>query len=170
MSQFHRISVTDRSNFAAYLDGELVDDETRRIEGVLAENAVARTDLEQLSRTYELLDELPRVNAPKDFAAETVKTARLAEQTTDFTQTRWYRTSVEALRLSGWTLGLVVAACLGYAVTSRWVPRPSDPLVDELPLIDNLDKYQEIHDFEFLQRMAGSAILMERIRSEAANE
>lgn len=170
MTQFHRISVSDRSDFAAYLDGELPDNETRRIEGVLAENAVARADLEQLSRTYELLDELPRVNAPKDFAAETVKTARLAEQSTDITQTRWYRTSVEALRLSGWTLALVIAACLGYVATSRWIPQPRDPLVDELPLIDNLDKYQEIHDYAFLERMAGSAILMERVRSEAANE
>ncbi len=170
MSQFQRISATDRSNFAAYLDGELPDDQTRQIEGVLADNAVARNDVEQLSRTYELLDELPRVSAPQDFAAETVKTARLAEIRTDITETSWYRNSVEAARLAGWTIALVVAACLGYAVTSRLVPQEHDQLVDELPLIQNLDKYQEIHDFDFLQRMAGSAILMERIRSEAANE
>jgi hypothetical protein len=110
------------------------------------------------------------VNAPKDFAAETVKTARLGEQKTDFTETRWYRISVDAARLAGWTLALVAAACLGYAATSRWVPRPHDPLVNELPLIENLEKYQEIGDYDFLERMAGSALLMERIREEAANE
>ena len=63
MDKMKRVSVEDRDNFVAYLDGELSPDEIKKLEGILADSPVARKDVEMLVRTYELLDLLPRPQA-----------------------------------------------------------------------------------------------------------
>ena len=52
-----------RETLVAYLDGELDEAATQKIEQTLAENSDVRGEVESLARTFEMLDELPRQEA-----------------------------------------------------------------------------------------------------------
>ena len=91
MDKMKRVSVEDRDNFVAYLDGELSPDEIKKLEGILADSPVARKDVEMLVRTYELLDLLPRPQATTEFTQRTMATVKLADVKPDLTQSWWYK-------------------------------------------------------------------------------
>ncbi len=84
MSRLTRLSTDERNNLVAYLDGELEDDATQRIEEVLSQSPVARNDVELLVKTYDLLDLLPRPKASAEFTQKTIATARMTEVKVDY--------------------------------------------------------------------------------------
>lgn len=159
-----RLTTEQRYELVAYLDGELDEQATARIEKLLAENAVARADVELLAATYELLDSLPRPKASSEFTEKTLATARLAEVKPDITQSPFYRGVQQSLPYFGWAAAMIVAGLLGFAATYRWVPQPHDELVRELELIQHLDKYQEVGSIEFLERLASQEPLRNELR------
>src|SRR5919109_2292772 len=110
MDKFSRLSGTQRANLVAYLDGELDDQETAEIESVLAASAVARNYVELLARTYDLLDELPRVKAPREFTERTLTTVRLDGVRPDITQTEWYRRMRRGAVLLAWLAAMTAAS------------------------------------------------------------
>ena len=162
-----RLTTEQRLDLVAYLDGELNESETQRIEKLLAESEVARAEVEVLAATYELLDELPRARASKDFTEKTMATARLEEVRPDISQSPLFRRLYRAVPYLGWTVAMIVAGGLGFAATRFWTPQPHDPLVRELDLIRNLDKYSEVGSVDFLQRLASSEALMQELRGES---
>jgi anti-sigma factor RsiW len=164
MAKLERLTQEDRDNLTAYLDGELEEDATRRIESILANSAVARTDVEALARTYELLDSLPRPTAPEDFTERTVATAKLEKYHKPLIQQPLFRTLQRTAVLVGWSAALLAAATYGFALTNRWVPREEDGLLRDFALIRDLDLYSEAKDVEFLQELAGQKQLLDEIR------
>ena len=79
MEQRETLTEEQRENLVAYLDGELDDNESARIEQLLAENPAAREAAELLSRTMALLDELPHVSTSQDFTARTLSAIKVAQ-------------------------------------------------------------------------------------------
>ncbi|MBN1943823.1 MAG: zf-HC2 domain-containing protein [Phycisphaerae bacterium] len=71
--------MTGRENISeqlsAYLDGELPDEDARRVEAALAENAKLAGELEQLRKTRQLIQSLPHAQAGDDFAEKVVQAA-----------------------------------------------------------------------------------------------
>src|SRR5690348_13404435 len=61
-----RLSIDERSNLVAYLDGELNDAQTRAIATKLTQSLTARREVEALQKTWEMLDLLPRPKASED--------------------------------------------------------------------------------------------------------
>jgi len=55
-----------------------------------------------------------------------------------------------------WVVGLACSILLGYQLTHQWVPDESDPLIEELSLIENLDTYSEVQSLEFLEELQKS--------------
>ncbi len=70
-----RLSIDERANLVAYLDGELNDAQTRAIATKLTQSLTARKEVEALQKTWELLDLLPRPKASEDFTARTLSVA-----------------------------------------------------------------------------------------------
>lgn len=170
MDKLSRLTTEDRENIIAYLDGELDEETTRRIETVLVQSSVARNDVEVLSRTYDLLDGLPRPNAPKDFVERTVATAKLEEVRTPLTNQPWYQTTRKVSVLVGWTALMIAAATLGAWGTNQLSRNESDELIEELPVIQKLDEYQEVGSQEFLNRLSAEGELLTEMQKEAADE
>jgi hypothetical protein len=165
-----RLTAEQRYELVAYLDGELDEAATARIEKLLAENAVARQDVELLAATYALFDQLPRPKAHSGFTEKTLAMAKLEEVRTDVTQSPLYRAVQTAIPYIGWTAIMCVAGLAGFAITNQFIAGPHDPLVSELELIQNLDKYSEIGSIDFAQRLQNSEELMREIRgAQSAN-
>ncbi len=112
MEKVTRLSVEQRNNLVAYLDGELEDSETRAIEATLAKSPAARRDVEMLSRAWDMLDLLPQVDPGEEFTQQTISRMRAVEvdkQRTSALWGVWLRRSLVAVV---WLAGLC-GACTG---------------------------------------------------------
>ena len=158
MEKMSRLSPQQRADLVAYLDGELDDVTLKNIEQTLAKSPAARHDVEMLVRTWDLLDELGRPSATEEFTARTLSNIQAEEQ-----RAPWYRGSwIEVLYsdrarrgaiLAGWAAGLAFVAAAGFLLTNRWIPSESRILVEELPVIENLDLYANAGSMEFLRAL-----------------
>jgi hypothetical protein len=153
MDKAPRLTAEHRDDLVAYLDGELEESRSGQIDQVLARSEVARHEVEALARTWELLDVLPRVAAPADFADTTMTSLRVAEARTPITEQAWFeyvrRTGVVAV----WAAALLGSAAVGFQITSRWVPNPNEEMLRDLPLLEKLHQYQDVEDVEFLRQL-----------------
>lgn len=67
---------TSAELMTAYLDAELSDDEAAAFEARLAEDPDARAEVEQLRLVMSLVQSLPEVQAPPDFAEKVARRVR----------------------------------------------------------------------------------------------
>ncbi|HWL10672.1 MAG TPA: hypothetical protein VNQ76_19855 [Planctomicrobium sp.] len=160
MAKLTRLTSEDRENLAAYLDGELDEDGTRRIESVLTASEVARNDVDVLARTYEMLDLLPRPQITQDFTERTLASARLREHRKPISQQAWFLTAQRIGVLGLWGIAMLITGMAGYSITNRWIPRQDDVLLKQLPMIQNLDVYAESGSIEFLQELSSQKQLL----------
>ena len=163
-----RLTTEQRYELVSYLDGELDEEATARIEKLIAENAVARQDVELLAATYALFDDLPRPKAKPGFTEKTVSMAKLESVRPDVTQSPVYRLSQRAIPYIGWIAVMCVAGLVGYSTTRFWLPLPIDPLVENLPVIRELDKYAEVGSIDFLQQLRGNEAVLRELRGESS--
>jgi anti-sigma factor RsiW len=143
----------DREDLVAFLDGELGGEAARAVEAKLHLDPAARAEAESLKRTWDLLDYLPRPQAPADFTHRTME--KLAP-----VRTKSVRLAIPGpRRRRPWFLGLVWAATLllavagGYAGVSLLLPRDhgEQDLVRDLRLIENKRFYDHVDDLDFLR-------------------
>jgi len=156
MEKLIRLSAEERDNLAAYLDGELDDDSAEQIERKLAASQTARHDVELLSRSYDLLDLLPRPQTNEQFTDRTLSMARLEAARPALHEQAWFPWVRRAAILVAWVAGLAGAAALGYRVTHDWIPNDAELLLHDLPVIENLDAYREVESIEFLRELQKS--------------
>lgn len=164
MEKITRFTPEERDNLTAYLDGELEEKVAAEIEHKLTRSEVARREVEILSRTWDLLNLLPRPHVSEEFSRKTMSMARLESRPPSWD---WYTRLTVGVRrtavLTAWCAGLAALAYLGFQATNRWIPDPSRKLVDELPLIENLDHYREIGDIEFLNQLQKSGLFKDEV-------
>jgi anti-sigma factor RsiW len=67
---------TSAELMTAYLDDELSDDEAAAFEAQLADDPAARSEVEQLRRVMALVQSLPEIHAPPDFAEKVARRVR----------------------------------------------------------------------------------------------
>lgn len=161
-----RLTTEQRADLVAYVDGELDEAATARIEKLLAENPIARKEVESLISTYELLGALPQPRASQEFVDTTLATARLQDVQGDLTESRAYRAAQQGLRYAGWIAAMIVCGLIGYSVTRFWIPSEYDGFVRDLDVVRRLDQFQEVGDVSFLDRLAGDPLLMDEMRGE----
>lgn len=159
-----RLTSEMRYELVAYLDGELDEAATARVEKLLAENAVARQDIEMLAATYALFDNLPRPKAKADFSEKTLAMAKLEDVRPDVTQSPLYRASQRAVPYLGWTAVMCLAGLVGFYVTRFVVQEPHDPLIENFEVIRDLDRLSEVGSIDFLQQLQGREDLLREIR------
>jgi anti-sigma factor RsiW len=144
-----RLSIDERSNLVAYLDGELNDAESRRIATKLTQSLTARREVDALQKTWEMLDLLPRPKASEDFTARTMTVA--TQQTDGLVES----VASELTRRLGIALTCVALSAtlfvLGYFLVLRVWPNPTARLARDLPIAESLDEYRDVGTFPFLE-------------------
>lgn len=161
MEKITRFTSDEREDLTAYLDGELDEKRAAEIELKLTRSEYARREVEILSRTWDMLGLLPQPNVSGEFSRKTMAIARQAEEPLldrSKTALMWGR---RVACLSGWGIALCLAASVGYQITNRLIPDDSRLLVEEYPIIDNLDNYREVGDVEFLRQLQSSRLFRE---------
>lgn len=152
------LSPEQRADLVAYLDGELDHEAAVAIERLLAESPEVRREAELLSRTFELLEELPHVATSKEFTARTLSAINInrVEERGSGAVRLWSQPMRRAVVAAGSVCALVAAALVGYLSTNRWIPDRSETLIRDLPVIENVDKYAEVEDIAFLHALEKS--------------
>jgi hypothetical protein len=154
MAKIIRLTSEQRENLTAYLDGELEDAATQEIEQVLAVSEVARHEIDMLSRTWDLLNVLPTHKASEEFTQKTMSSLRAAEHAgPSAAGDIVYRHARRGAVLALWTGVLGVCGYVGFLAANHWVPNESEQLLDDYQIVDNLEKYLEVGDVEFLKEL-----------------
>jgi anti-sigma factor RsiW len=158
MQKIPRLTPDQRSDLVAYLDGELPEPAAREIDQVLSKSPAVRHDVEMLARTWDLLDQLPRLSSGEDFTARTLEVARQEEAPKPLLSPVWIeRLHSPQLRRGGivlvWLAVLSASTFAGYAVTSRWIPDQSEDLLRNLEVVEKLDLYRNVESLEFLKQL-----------------
>ncbi len=148
MAETAPLTTEQRAQLVAYLDGELDSETTQRLEEALVKNPVLRREAEILTRTWDMLDLLPRAEVGEEFTERTVATATLRDEELPG---GWSQRARRGTVLAGWTLAMVVSAVVGFLWTNRWIPDPQAEVVQDFAVVKDLDRYLEIGDVEFLR-------------------
>ena len=77
--------------------------------------------------------------------------------------------TAERRRRLAWTVAAaawVTTAMTAYGITSFVVNRPNRELVQELPIIEHLDAYQNAGDINFLRRLASEGLFTAEVDDE----
>jgi anti-sigma factor RsiW len=151
MPRIPRLTAEQRAELVAYLDGELEEEDAREIEQTLSASEVARHEVEMLSRTWDLLETLPREAASAEFTAKTLQTVKVEATPASLPEWRPYARS--ALVALGWLTALAGAVLFGFSAGHRWLPQPNAPIVRDLPLLERLDTYKDVGSVEFLKEL-----------------
>jgi anti-sigma factor RsiW len=151
-----RLSPEERANLAAYIDGELTENEERVMATKLSLSKTARREVESLKKTWELLEYLPRPKASADFPERTLTSIRSLESNA----LSWDQTARDwMIQVGKVAVCLLVAAAgltIGYASVRWGWPDPSIRLAQDLNLAEHLEEYQEVGSFDFLDELANS--------------
>lgn len=144
-----RDSVALEERLVAYLDGELDEKETAQVEELLAGDPQAREALMRLDRTWSLLDQLDRARLAEAFTRTTLEmVAVVAEE-----DVRQWQAGATARRVRrGLVAGgsLLAAALAGFLAVAVFRPDPNRNLLEDLPVLEDLDEFRQIDDIEFL--------------------
>jgi len=143
----------------AYLDGELDVEASRRVEELLATDPKVRQALQGLDRTWELLGELETPQVAERFAQSTLEMVAVAAAE----DTERSRTDASRRRRRRWVIlsaSLLAAGAAGFLGMSLR-PDPNRQLIDDLPLLENLDEYRQIGDIEFLRSLHKQGVFAE---------
>jgi hypothetical protein len=152
MAKLIRLSMEQRENLAAYLDGELDDAQTQAIEQVLASSEVARHEVDMLSRTWDMLNALPTHKASEEFTQKTVTSLRAMENPGRSAASEAVsRSARRGGVLTLWAALLVACGYFGFRTTNHFIPNDAEQFLDEYPIIENFDKYSEVGSIEFLR-------------------
>jgi len=144
----------------AYLDGELDDAGCRRIEQLLMTDPHLRRRLQELERCWDLLDQLEPPPPDDRLTRSTlemvaVEAAQQAEPLSPGGQWGSWVWAVLAL------VSLLGATALGLALGWSWAPDPDRQLLEDLPLLENLDCYRQIDEFQFLKALQQRGLFQE---------
>jgi anti-sigma factor RsiW len=150
------VSEEARAELVAYLDGELSEDAARVVEDKINSDPTLRAEVDSLSRTWELLDYLPTHDPSPSFTHRTLERVsatkpRIAATGIGPRNAYWRRLAFAG----GWAAAVLLAAGVGFGVTTRVLPRePTDEeLARDLGVIEHEKAYEQVNDIEFLKQL-----------------
>ena len=158
MDQTSRLTPELRADLVAYLDGELDEAATLVVERALAESPVIRREIDKLTRTFELLDELPREKVSEEFTDRTLATIQVEHETGERPAEPWLKRLPQGMIIACWVATLAASVILGVVLSERWGDDESDRLIEELPLVKNLDVYTELENIDYLRELHKSGL------------
>ena len=106
-----------------------------------------------------MLDELPRAQVSEEFTARTLSTIQISRQSQTDGDTPPHRRVRNRMLLASWIVGLALSVVLGVLIGGRFSRDDSTRLVEDLPVVKNLDIYSEIGSIEYLQKLEMGGVL-----------
>jgi hypothetical protein len=143
----------------AYLDGELDPESSRRIEELLATDAEVRCRVQELERTWNLLDDLDTAPVDGHFTQSTLEMVAVAASG-DAEESLAEAPRRRRRRLLAVGGSLLAAVLAGFLATVLLWPDPNRQLVQDLPVLENLDEYRPIGDIEFLHLLSDARLFL----------
>ncbi len=149
MSELKPLNDEERAELVAYLDGELNEEATQRVEAQLQRDPRCRAEVDALRKTWELLDYLPQPAPSTTFTHRTIERISALRPAAGNGEKRW-RAWVGGL---SWAAAVVLCGAAGYAAMTHFSPRaPSDEeLAPDLRIIENLRYYEAAGDLDFVR-------------------
>lgn len=149
-----------REELVAYLDGELDGAQSQRIEQRAAVEPDARRMLEELDRTWQMLDELDAQPTSEDFTCTTLEMVALAAAA-DAEKAK-AAAPRRRLRARLWAAGgLIGAAVTGFLIVTSLISDPNAQLLQDLPILESFDQYREIDSIDFLRALSNEKLFPE---------
>ncbi|MFH1268314.1 MAG: hypothetical protein ABIK89_21550 [Planctomycetota bacterium] len=139
-------------HLVAYLDGELDDEDVRRVEELLASDAKVRQTLEKLEGTWDLLDSLEQAHVDEVFTQSTLEMVAVAAAEDVQSQ----QAQAPRLRLRRWWIAggsTLCAVGAGFLAVLLFWPDPNRELLQDLPVLERLDHYRQIDDIRFVEML-----------------
>ncbi|NQT36529.1 MAG: hypothetical protein HQ581_03515 [Planctomycetes bacterium] len=146
----------------AYLDGELSSGEQRRVEELLAVDPRARRALQRLEHAWESLGELETPDFDRTFADSTIEMVAVAAGQ----ELQQSEAEVPRRRRRRWMISaacLLVAPVVGFLAVSWLRPNPNAALIADLPVVENIDRYQCIDDVDLLRSLQAQGMFIEPV-------
>ncbi len=140
---------------ADYLAGQLPPAAARAVEAQLAADSGARRELQLLDQAWQALDELPRAAATVQFVGRTLEMAALQ---VDPASRPWWRRATGGWAAAGIAWLLLVG--VGFGAIRLW-DNGNRQLLEDLPLLENLDAYRQVDRVEFLRALADAGLFLE---------
>jgi hypothetical protein len=149
-------------DLVAYLDGELDDATSKRLEERLANDESARQRLRALAVSWDLLDHLPRSATDESFTRTTVELIAV-EARKDVEAEQAAIPTRKRRRWIGGIIAGLAAAMIGFvAVIVAW-PDENERLLRDLPIVQNFELYDvtpEIDGIKFLQDLESKELFV----------
>jgi hypothetical protein len=145
---------------SAYLDGELDAEAVRRLEERLARDPACRAELQKLERAWNLLDRLPRAAVDESFTKSTIEMVATSASQEAESLVRELPRRQRRRRLAA-TLGMAGALAAGFVIGTQIWPDPNENLLEDLPVLENLDLYYQADDIEFLRLLDKEGLFAE---------
>lgn len=153
----------------AYLDGELDAETSRRVDDLLSTDPVVRREVADLDATWNLLERMPRTEVGEDFTRTTLElVAQRAEQ--DLKQQQSAQPSRNLLLVGALCIGMFAAGFFGVYAADLISPSENEVLLENLPVIQQLDQLEQVGKFEFLQELHEQQIFADATVAEALEE
>lgn len=149
---------------SAYLDGELDASSVQRVEERLARDPGYRAELQKLEGAWDLLDRLPRAMVDEGFTKSTIEMVALSAAEEADAALRELPVRRRRQRIGG-ALAMAAALVVGFVVGTQIWPDPNERLLEDLPVLENLDLYYQADDIEFL-RLLDEKGLFEEVEGE----
>ena len=143
----------------AYLDGELDPESSRHIEALLASDAQVRRRLQEMERTWDLLDDLDAAPAGNQLAQSTLEMVAVAARE-DLQQRLVDAPRRRRRRRLAVGLTLLAVAAAGFLAVLLLTPNPNRQLLEDLPVLENLDEYRQIDDIGFLKLLRDAGLFV----------
>jgi anti-sigma factor RsiW len=143
---------TLQEQLVAYLDGELDDEASRQVEALLAANPKVREALTRLELTWEALDRLGRAEVDETFTQTTLEMVAVAAEG----DVQQQEEEAPRKKRRRWLIGggaLLATGAAGFLFVMLFWPDPDQELLEALPVLQNLDQYQQIESVEFLEML-----------------
>ncbi len=134
----------------AYLDGELDAESSRDVEQRLANQVAVRERLHELERAWDVLEVLPTPEINPRFTGTTLEmVAQVAEQEQQGKTSRFFTPRTRRLLVG--VAALLVAFGAGLLVSANRGRSANDQLVNDLPILEELDAYRRADNIQFLR-------------------
>ena len=152
MGKSSRLTKEHRENLVAFIDGELEEETYRDLEKTVADNPVARHEIDILKKPWGLLDYLDRPDASDNLIEKTMTELKVvSDPKKEFEMPQWWSKVRQGLAYSISVAGILVAVVGGYLTATRWIPSQADEIARDLPVIKNYDELNEIGSVAFLE-------------------